>query len=134
MADPTSPANGNPGQASGPALGTTTTGTERSSLGDARNHLGKAASAAGDSLRGAGRAARDELRQGSEGIRAELGELAATGRAAALDARDLADEKLQDLMDQGREFLASAERMVREKPLQAVGIAALAGFIIAKLR
>lgn len=133
MADPTSPANGNPGQASGPAMGATT-GTERNNLGEARNHLGKAASAAGESLRGAGRAARDELRQGSEGVRSELGELAATGRAAALDARDLADEKLQDLMDQGREFMASAERMVREKPLQAIGIAALAGFLIAKLR
>ena len=130
MADPTSPANGNPGQASGPGA----TPERGSGLGEAREHLGRAASAAGESLRGAGRAARDELRHGSEGIRAELGELAASGRAAALDARDLADEKLQDLMDQGREFLASAERMVREKPLQAVGIAALAGFLIAKLR
>ena len=130
MADPNSPANGNPGQASGPAMGST--GTERGSgLGDARAHLGKAASAAGESLRGAGRAARDELRQGSEGIRAELGELAASGRAAALDARDLADEKLQDLMDQGREFLG---RGFPAHDAQAVGIAALAGFIIAKLR
>lgn len=133
MADPNSPTNGNPAPAGGPAVGGT--GTERGSgLGDARAHLGKVASAAGESLRGAGRAARDELRQGSEGVRAELGELAASGRAAALDARDLADEKLQDLMDQGREFMASAERMVREKPLQAIGIAALAGFLIAKLR
>ena len=127
MADPTSPANGNPGS---PGAGNESAG----SLGEARAHLGRAASAAGESLRGAGRAAREELRQGSEGIRSELGELAASGRAAALDARDLADEKLQDLMDQGRDFLASAERMVREKPLQAVGIAALAGFLLAKLR
>ena len=134
MADPTVPANGNPGSstATGPAAGTT--GTERGNLNEARAHLGKAASTAGESLRGAGRAAGDELRRGKENLRSELGELASSSRAAALDARDMADEKLQEMLDRGQDFLASAERMVREKPLQAIGIAALAGFLIAKLR
>lgn len=133
---------GNPG--SGNPTGTTgvspasTSGANRENLGrdlgEARSHLGKAATAAGDSLKGAGRAARDELRSGSEGVRSELNELAAASRAAALDAREVADETMHDAAEYGRDLLDSAERMIREKPLQAIGIAALAGFLIAKLR
>ena len=143
MADQTSkPGNGNttssstvtPGLA-GAGTGTGSMGTEsRSSLNDVRSHLGKAATAAGDSLRGASRAAREELRTGTDGLRSELGEVASASRAAAYEVRDVADEKLQEAMEHGREFLDSAERMIREKPLQAIGIAALAGFLIAKLR
>lgn len=129
MADPVNTGNSTPGPATGNASQAT-----RANLDQARSHLNKAASSAGESLRGASRAAREELRHGTENVRSELGELAASGRAAAMDARSMADEKLHDVMDQGRDLLASAERMVREKPLQAVGIAALAGFIIAKLR
>lgn len=140
MADQTgTPGNSNPTGTTGasPALGTTGNATRDNlgrDLGEARSHLGKAATAAGESLRGASRAARDELRTGSEGVRSELNELAAASRAAALDAREVADEKLHEAAEYGRDLLDSAERMIREKPLQAIGVAALAGFLIAKLR
>ena len=138
MADQNSP-NGNTGStaSTSPSLGASTgTGTtgSRDNLGQARSHLGNAATAAGDTLRGASRAAGEQLRTGTQGLRSELGEFANASRAAAYDARDLADEKLQEAMEQGRELMSSAERYVREKPLQAIGIAALAGFLIAKLR
>ena len=137
MADQNSPssppANGNPGSGAA-SLGATGAQGKGDHLGSARTHLGNAATAASESVRGATRAAREELRSGTQGLRSELGEFANASRAAAYDARDMADEKLQEVMDQGRELLSSAEAYVREKPLQAIGIAALAGFILAKLR
>lgn len=130
MADQNAPSNGNPAS----MTGSTGTPAGRDNLGNARTHLGNAATTAGESLRGASRAARDELRTGTDGVRSELGEFATASRAAAYDARDMADEKLQEAMAQGRELLSGAEAYIREKPLQAIGIAALAGFLFAKLR
>lgn len=102
-------------------------------LKESGEHLRQAASLAGTSARHAAEAARDELRAGGEAVREELEEARKAGRAAAQEAREAADEKFEAALGKGREFLASAEALIRERPLAAFGVAFAAGWIISKL-
>lgn len=102
-------------------------------LKESGEHLRHAASLAGTSAKHAAQAARDELRVGGEAVREELDEARKAGRAAAHEAREVADEKLEAALGKGREFLASAEALIRERPLAAFGVAFAAGFLLSRI-
>lgn len=55
------------------------------------------------------------------------------GVAAAKEAGAVLDEKLEGLLDQGKELLGQAEEMIRTRPWTAFGAAFAAGYVIAKL-
>ena len=52
---------------------------------------------------------------------------------AAGEARLEIDDKLQSLLDKGREMLGDAEQLIRDKPLPAFGVAFAAGYLLAAL-
>lgn len=105
----------------------------RAKLGEAGAHLKSAANLAGTTARQAAEAAAGELKAGRESVREELGEAGKAGRAAAHEAREVAEEQLDAALSKGREFLNSAEALIREKPLAAFGVAFAAGFLLSRL-
>jgi len=109
------------------------TAAARSKLAEAGEHLKHAAKLAGNTARSAAEVARDELRSGGKAIGDELNEAAHSSREAASKAGDVASEQWQSALNQGRSLLQSAEQMVRERPLAAVGIAVVAGMLISKM-
>lgn len=107
------------------------------SLAEARDKLVEAASAAGNALRaaagGAVAVARDELTDGGEQVRDSLTEAADASRQAALTAKLSAEDRVDDLVAQGRQMLRTAEDFVRERPVASLGIAVATGYVVAKL-
>jgi len=129
--------NGNPG---GTTFGSSAHGADggqtaaaRSSLSEAGEHLKQAAQLAGDTARSAAEVARGELRSGGRAIGDELHEAANSGKQAASKAGDVATEQWQAALTQGRSLLQSAEQMVLERPLAAVGVAIVAGMLISRM-
>ncbi|MEZ5465601.1 MAG: hypothetical protein R3F22_10345 [Lysobacteraceae bacterium] len=102
-------------------------------LGESRDHLKAAASAAADTLRNANSAAVKELRNGSAGVRDELGEAASSGQKVAGAARDAARDEWNAVKGHGRDLLSRSEQWVQERPLAALGIAAAGGFILSRM-
>lgn len=78
-------------------------------------------------------AAKENLGEAKDAIRAGVTEAMDAGAAAAREARLELDDKLQDLLDKGREMLGQAEDLIREKPLPAFGVAFAAGYLLAAL-
>ncbi len=106
------------------------------SLSEARDRLVEAASAAGNALRaaagGAATVARDELADGGEQVRDSLGEAADASRQAALSAKLTAEDRVDELVTQGRQMLQTAEDFVRERPVASLGIAVATGYVVAR--
>lgn len=96
-------------------------------------HLRAAAGAASGAVTGASRAVRDELGQAAGALRDELNEAASSGRGAAEEARQVASAQLDEVLEKGRDMLASAEDLIREKPLAAFGVAFASGYLLARL-
>ncbi|MBW3550661.1 MAG: hypothetical protein KY442_07515 [Proteobacteria bacterium] len=111
----------------------TSTDAVKSSLGEAGAQLKQAARDAGTAFKGAAGAAGDELRLGKAHVKSDLADSALAGIAAAEQAGTAASEQVDVLMDKGRDLIASAAELVRERPLASFGTAFAAGFIIAKL-
>lgn len=114
-------------------LSTSHTQAARAKLGEATDHLKAAAHLAGNTARSAAETARSELRSGGHAVGEELSEAARSSRAAAAEARDVADEQMQMAISRGRQLLQSAEALIRERPLTSLGVAVLAGVLIAKM-
>lgn len=78
-------------------------------------------------------AAKDNLGEAKDAIAAGVTEALDAGAAAAREARLEIDDKLQSLLDKGREMLGDAEQLIRDKPLPAFGVAFAAGYLLAAL-
>jgi len=78
-------------------------------------------------------AAKENLGEAKDAIRAGVTEAIDAGAAAAREARLELDDKLQSLLDKGREMLGDAEQLIRDKPLPAFGVAFAAGYLLAAL-
>lgn len=108
-------------------------GLAKEKLGEAGSHLRQAAGLAGESIRGAASAAGAQLGAGAGKVRGELGEaVGATGDAAA-HVGAIADEKLEQVMGKGKEFLASAQGLIREHPVAAFGAAFAVGWLLSRV-
>ena len=68
-----------------------------------------------------------------DGFAAGVTEAIDAGAAAAREARLEIDDKLQSLLDKGREMLGDAEQLIRDRPLPAFGVAFAAGYLLAAL-
>lgn len=110
-----------------------TDGGAKSNLGEAGERLRQAARDTGDALKGAAEAAADELRLGSANVKADLADSALAGIAAAERAGDAARERVDVLMDKGRDLMDDAAELIRERPLASFGVALAAGWVIARL-
>lgn len=110
-----------------------TDGNPKSNLGEAGERLRQAARDTGEALRGAAEAAADELRLGTANVKADLADSALAGIAAAERAGDAARERVDVLMDKGRDLLDDAVELIRERPLASFGVAFAAGWTIARL-
>jgi ElaB/YqjD/DUF883 family membrane-anchored ribosome-binding protein len=78
-------------------------------------------------------AAKDNLGDAKEALKSGVTEAIDAGAAAAREARLELDDKLQGLMDKGREMLGDAEDLIRSKPLASFGVAFAAGYLLAAL-
>jgi ElaB/YqjD/DUF883 family membrane-anchored ribosome-binding protein len=78
-------------------------------------------------------AAKDNLGEAKEALKAGMSEALDAGAAAAREARLELDDKLQSLVDKGREMLGDAEDLIRQKPLMSFGVAFAAGYLLAAL-
>ena len=78
-------------------------------------------------------AAKDNLGEAKDAIKAGVTEAIDAGAAAAREAKLELDDKLQSLLDKGREMLGDAEQLIRDKPLPAFGVAFAAGYLLAAL-
>lgn len=78
-------------------------------------------------------AAKENLGEAKDAIKAGVSEAIDAGAAAAREARLELDDKLQSLLDKGREMLGQAEDLIRDKPLPAFGVAFAAGYLLAAL-
>lgn len=56
-----------------------------------------------------------------------------SGVDAAREAKAELDDKLEQLLDQGKDMLAQAEDLIRSRPWASFGAAFAAGYLIAKL-
>jgi ElaB/YqjD/DUF883 family membrane-anchored ribosome-binding protein len=52
---------------------------------------------------------------------------------AAREVKAEISDKLDDLLDQGKDMLAQAEELIASRPLASFGVAFAAGYLIAKL-
>jgi ElaB/YqjD/DUF883 family membrane-anchored ribosome-binding protein len=125
--------NGRTTTMSDAATSTTHTQAARANLGEAGEHLKQAAHLAGNTARSAAESARSELRSGGHAVGEELSEAALASKRAAAEARDVADEQMQAAISRGRALLQSAEALIRERPLASLGVAVLAGVLIARI-
>lgn len=105
----------------------------KSTLGEAGEHLRQAARDTGDALRSAAEAAADELRVGRANVTAELADSALAGIDAAERVGDVARERLDAMMDKGRDLVDDAVGLIRERPLASFGVAFAAGWVISRL-
>ena len=55
------------------------------------------------------------------------------GMAAAKEAKAVLDEKLDSLIDSGKDVIDQAEDLIRSRPWASFGVAFAAGYLIAKL-
>ena len=55
------------------------------------------------------------------------------GVDAAKNAKAVLDEKLEDLIDSGKDVIDQAEELIRSRPWVSFGAAFAAGYLIAKL-
>lgn len=78
-------------------------------------------------------AAKDNLGEAKDALRAGFSEAVDAGAAAAREARLELDDKLQGLIDKGKEMLGDAEDLIRSKPLASFGVAFAAGYLLAAL-
>jgi ElaB/YqjD/DUF883 family membrane-anchored ribosome-binding protein len=109
------------------------TDTARAKLSEAGDHLKQAAQIAGNTARSAADVVGGELRSGGRAVGEELNEAARSGKALAGEAREVASEQFDAAMDRGRAFVHSAEELIRERPLAALGVAVLAGVLLARI-
>lgn len=121
-----------------PTTGKNTHAAEaRAKLGEAGGHLKHAASTAGTTARNAARhaaeAAGEDIREGNAAIRDDLTSARQAGRAAATEARAAAGDTWNGAVSRGRDFLGSAEALIRERPLTAFGVAFAAGFLLSRI-
>lgn len=56
-----------------------------------------------------------------------------TSKEAARQAKIVLDEKLEGLMDSGKDVLGQAEELIRSRPWASFGVAFAAGYLIAKM-
>lgn len=105
----------------------------RARIGEAGARLKNAASLAGVTARHAAEAAAGELKVGRDAVKDELDEAGRASREAAQEASAVAREKVDVALSKGREFIASTEALIREKPLAAFGVAFAAGFLLSRL-
>ena len=56
-----------------------------------------------------------------------------SGVEAAKNAKAVLDEKLEDLIDSGKDVIDQAEDLIRSRPWVSFGAAFAAGYLIAKL-
>ncbi len=106
----------------------------RAHLGEAGAHLKAAARAAAETLGSAvgeaATAASTEFGEGGERVRESLHEAGSAGVEAL---RAGTSPELDHLLNKGREFSASAEALIRARPVAAFGTALVAGYLLARI-
>lgn len=78
-------------------------------------------------------AAKENLDDAREAIKSGVTEAIDAGAAAAREAKLELDDKLQSLIEKGKEMLGDAEDLIRSKPLASFGVAFAAGYLLAAL-
>jgi ElaB/YqjD/DUF883 family membrane-anchored ribosome-binding protein len=111
----------------------TATDNLTSHLGQAGTHFKQAAVHAGETIKAVGSRDSEEMRLGKANIVSALAEGALSGIAAVERTGAASREQLDVLMDKGRNVIEDASELIRERPLSALGMAAAAGWIIARL-
>lgn len=106
-------------------------------LYEAKERLKDAASAAGSAVKqvagSAAQAVRESAAESREAIGAPLADAREAASLAAGEAGAAASAEVEHLIGKGRELLASAESLIRQRPVAAFGTAFAAGWVIAKL-
>ena len=117
-------------------------------LGQAREHLSSGVSQARGDFAAGVREARSDVASGlrdaredfSAGVRdardhltVGVADAVGSGRDAAREAKAELDDKLEKLLDQGKDMFAQAEDLIRSRPWTSFGAAFAAGFLLAKL-
>jgi ElaB/YqjD/DUF883 family membrane-anchored ribosome-binding protein len=70
--------------------------------------------------------------QAVDRVAAKVGPAVERARAVAQDSADTLQTKLDDLGTLGQDWSDSCRAYVRERPLTALGVAALAGFLLSR--
>lgn len=106
-------------------------------LYEARERLKDAAVAAGSAVKSAATsaasAARDDFASHRGDIGTPLSDARGAASAAASEAGAAASAEFDHLVGKGKDLWASAENLIRERPVAAFGAAFAAGWLIAKL-
>lgn len=106
-------------------------------LYEAKERLKDAASAAGSVVKSvagsAASAARTEYADGRERIGEPLSDARAAASAAASQVGQAATAEFDHLVEKGKDLWASAETLIRQRPVAAFGTAFAVGWLIAKL-
>ncbi|HEY2347183.1 MAG TPA: hypothetical protein VGH80_15130 [Xanthomonadaceae bacterium] len=106
-------------------------------LGQAREHLSTGVSQARVDLATGISEARADLATGvgdaREHLSAGVSEAMGSSKDAAREAKAELDDKLEKLLDQGKDMIGQAEDLIRSRPWTSFGAAFAAGFLLAKL-
>ena len=79
------------------------------------------------------RAAGEHLGQARDHLTVGVADAVNSGKDAAREAKAELDDKLEKLLDQGKDMLGQAEDLIRSRPWASFGAAFAAGYLIAKL-
>jgi ElaB/YqjD/DUF883 family membrane-anchored ribosome-binding protein len=79
------------------------------------------------------RSASEHLGLARDHITVGVADAVNSGVDAAREAKAELDDKLEKMMDQGKDLLGQAEDLIRSRPWASFGVAFAAGFLIAKL-
>lgn len=106
-------------------------------LYEAKERLKDAAVAAGGAVKSAATsavsAAREDLAQSRDTIGSPLSDARGAAGAAAVEVGEAASAEFDHLLGKGKELWASAEELIRQRPVAAFGAAFATGWLIAKL-
>ena len=78
------------------------------------------------------RAAGEHLGMAREHLADSVADALSAGKDAARLAKAEIDDKLEKLLDQGKDMLAQAEELIRSRPWATFGVAFGAGYLIAR--
>lgn len=76
--------------------------------------------------------ASDHLGLARDHITVGVADAVNSGVDAAREAKAVLDDKLEKMLDQGKDLVGQAEELIRERPWASFGVAFAAGYLIAK--
>jgi ElaB/YqjD/DUF883 family membrane-anchored ribosome-binding protein len=79
------------------------------------------------------KSAADKIAMARDHLTVGVADAVNDGLAAAKEAKQVLDEKLDSLIDSGKDVIDQAEDLIRSRPWASFGVAFAAGYLIAKL-